>query len=94
MVAWARSFLRERLACRRFRSYRLANLIRALPRRIEHVVARVAPARTRAEERPSVSCCFAILPDENAEGTVTAAPALFENLEDALEEYGDDDADE
>jgi hypothetical protein len=29
--------------------------------------------------------CFAILPDESSEGTVTPAPALFENLEDALE---------
>ena len=32
-----------------------------------------------------MSCCFAILPDESSEGTVTAAPALFENLEEALE---------
>ena len=32
-----------------------------------------------------MSGCFAILPDESAEGTVTSAPALFDNLEDALE---------
>jgi hypothetical protein len=31
-----------------------------------------------------VSCCFAILPDESSEGTVTPL-ALFESLEDALE---------
>ena len=32
-----------------------------------------------------MSECFVILPDEKSEGTVTAAPALFENLEEALE---------